>query len=469
MKTILFYSRSLQCKFYYLIGSKLKNNYKIIYLVQNNKEEELLIKFGCKCKIYNIQKYFNKNWNNTELLKSINLNFIESNLNISSLWQIFYTDRFLVEFNLNDALKLIKLHVSLFSEIFSKENPRLFVNEEIAIFSSYLMYFFCKKYSSKYLGLSNPRQIGDKKTAFVKDFKNNFYLLDLLYVQNNFSNNELKEAEQFISNFRSKALIPPYMLSGTFSKIKPSLYKSIYFLLQYLYHSLKAHDKADYMLYYQKNIHLQRSFSYFKYKLQRKYYQKSIDDEKYYLFPLHFQPEASTLVAAPNYEKQLFAMDLISKKIPVGSVLYVKEHYSLLGHREMSFYKSLKKYPNVRLINPHEDNHRLIKNSLGVITLTGTAGWEAILYSVPVFVLGNVFYRSFRYTNVVDNINDLSHIIKNHKTKNISEKEYKIELVKYVSSYLHSSIDGVSYLNSQDLHDDENINKISLAISNELK
>ena len=141
-----------------------------------------------------------------------------------------------------------------------------------------------------------------------------------MYNDDSFTEEQLLEARNFISNFRSKALIPPYMLSGSFSKVKPSLFKSFYFFLQYLYHSLKVHDKADYMAFYQKNIHLKSSAFYIKYKFQKKYYQNPRDDEKYFLFPLHFQPEASTLVAAPNFEKQMYAMDLISKNIPIGRI-----------------------------------------------------------------------------------------------------------------------------------------------------
>ena len=119
-----------------------------------------------------------------------------------------------------------------------------------------------------------------------------------------------------------------------------------------------------------------------------------MEKDKYVLFPLHFQPEASTIVCAEKYEKQLFFIDSWAKSLPADTKLYVKEHYAVLGHRDISFYKELKKYPNVRLINPWTDTQDLIKHAQAVTTLTGTAGWEAMLHKKPVFIGGNIFFDS---------------------------------------------------------------------------
>jgi capsule polysaccharide export protein KpsC/LpsZ len=47
---------------------------------------------------------------------------------------------------------------------------------------------------------------------------------------------------------------------------------------------------------------------------------------------------------------------------------------------------------NVRLIYPHVSSRALIAASQGVVTITGTAGVEAMLLNKPVVVLGDVFY-----------------------------------------------------------------------------
>ena len=58
----------------------------------------------------------------------------------------------------------------------------------------------------------------------------------------------------------------------------------------------------------------------------------------------------------------------------------------------LRFYKIIKKLPNVKILSPNTDLKRLIKNSEGLITITGTAGFEAIFLGIPVYCLGNPFY-----------------------------------------------------------------------------
>ncbi|MBN1183544.1 MAG: hypothetical protein JXB49_14740 [Bacteroidales bacterium] len=467
--TIILYARSLQCKLYGLVGLELEKSYNTIYLVNRDDEQSILEELKCKGRIYNLQDYIRRNFCNTSLLNNINLEEFEDDYDIASLWQIFYTDRFLNKYSLQDSERFMKLHIALFNELFFDNRPDILVNEEIALFSSYILFFYCQKHKSKYLGLSPPRHIGDKKVAFVHNDKNNYYLLDNLYALDNFSQDQLNEARQFIRLFAEQEMIPPYLLGGVFSKKEPDIIQSFLSLLKYFYSFIKRPEKADYTQYHIRHFYIRKAMFFPKYLIQKRYYQKPDYSKKYYYFPLHYQPEASTLVYAPNFEKQVYALDLIAKKIPIGSILYVKEHFSVIGHRSMSFYRALKKYPNVSMISPWESSHKLIKHSLGVITLTGTAGWEAILYGVPVFILGNVFYKSFKYANSIENINDLSYALKNSKTKNLEKEKYDLELLKYVSAYIFSSKDGICYLGSKELLDSKNVHSIYEAIVSQME
>ena len=86
-----------------------------------------------------------------------------------------------------------------------------------------------------------------------------------------------------------------------------------------------------------------------------------------------------------KYEKQLFFIDSWAKSLPADTVLYVKEHYAFLGNRDPHFYEELKQYPNVVIVDPWESSRKLIENAVAVTTLTGTAGWEAMLLRKPVW------------------------------------------------------------------------------------
>ncbi len=167
----------------------------------------------------------------------------------------------------------------------------------------------------------------------------------------------------------------------------------------------------------------------------------NISQDVYFLYPIHMQPEASTLVLAKYYVDQLATIVNISKTLPLGVYLYVKEHKSALGERFLSFYNQLKKYPNIKLI-PHDENtFNLIKHSKGVITLSSTVGWEALFYKKPVLVLGDVFYNGTGLTKKILSFDELSKevnlVIK--KENQYLETDHELRLAYFYNCLLKKS------------------------------
>ncbi len=117
--------------------------------------------------------------------------------------------------------------------------------------------------------------------------------------------------------------------------------------------------------------------------------------ERYLLFPIHYQPEASTLIRGLYYLDQPTLIDDIAKSLPVGTRLYVKEHYANRGRRPASFYYRIRSTHSVRLLGPDASAWDLIQGSDGVITITSRMGWEGILAEKPVFTFGETFYNCF--------------------------------------------------------------------------
>jgi hypothetical protein len=115
--------------------------------------------------------------------------------------------------------------------------------------------------------------------------------------------------------------------------------------------------------------------------------------EPYVLYPIHYQPEASTLVQAPMYLDQVQLLEDVAKSLPVGYRLYVKEHVSNRGRRPLEFYQAIRKIPAVRLLGPDEDTWALIQNAGAIAVITGTMGWEGLLFGKPVVTFGDVFYN----------------------------------------------------------------------------
>jgi hypothetical protein len=120
-------------------------------------------------------------------------------------------------------------------------------------------------------------------------------------------------------------------------------------------------------------------------------FEKPVAGERFVLFPLHFQPEATTLVQAPLYLDQLALLRDIATTLPAGLRLYVKEHVSSRGRRPLGFYEGIRAIPAARLLGPDEDTWSLIREAAAVAVITGTVGWEGLLFGKPVVTFGDVF------------------------------------------------------------------------------
>jgi len=57
------------------------------------------------------------------------------------------------------------------------------------------------------------------------------------------------------------------------------------------------------------------------------------------------------------------------------------------------FYNRIVSLPNVQLISITSSNFDLIDNSKTVVTITGTAGWEAVVRGKPVLIFGHAWYK----------------------------------------------------------------------------
>ena len=134
--------------------------------------------------------------------------------------------------------------------------------------------------------------------------------------------------------------------------------------------------------------------------------EKPRDNELFLFFPLHMQPEATTLPCGGVFENQLIIIKMISRYLPKNTYLYVKEHpvywtrknnlESIKEARNIEYYEEIKKLKNVRLIDHSVNSLDLIDKSKGLVTVTGTAGFEAIFKMKPVIVFGNIYYNQFK-------------------------------------------------------------------------
>ena len=163
-------------------------------------------------------------------------------------------------------------------------------------------------------------------------------------------------------------------------------------------------------------------------------FENPVPGEKYILYPLHFQPEAATLIYGKWYNNQLHLLENLVRSLPVGYKLYVKEHSYGYGNRSLKFCKEIRKYANVRLITPHVNSLELIEKASLIVTITGTPGWESLMFQKPPLIFGNIFYDIFDCAHKVEKIEDLPEMIRNLLDQKINHEEILIILAAMLKS-----------------------------------
>jgi len=135
---------------------------------------------------------------------------------------------------------------------------------------------------------------------------------------------------------------------------------------------------------------------------------------QYIYYPLHVEPESTTMILSEHMTNQLSLIEHLSKNLPAGWKLLVKEHIPMLGRRPAGFYKRIRHIPDVHMISPFEDTFTLIKNAKIVCVLSGTAGWEAIQLGIPIIIFGKAQYLGIKEGFIqCENIFNLDKYIQN--------------------------------------------------------
>ena len=116
----------------------------------------------------------------------------------------------------------------------------------------------------------------------------------------------------------------------------------------------------------------------------------ALDDEpsSFIYFPLHVDPEASTMVLSPWHTDQLAVIEALAKAAPAHMRVVVKEHSPMLGRRPRGFYRQIARMPRVALLGPSHSTFDLIEKAALTAVITGTAAWEALLLDKPVLIIG---------------------------------------------------------------------------------
>lgn len=233
---------------------------------------------------------------------------------------------------------------------------------------------------------------------------------------------------------------PDYMKSNGLSNVSLSRLaskKNIRKAIKLISASLRGHSLYDYAngspvgaLKKAVRVGLKRklnaSFAQ-KFYLSEKELARLTQQDTFYVYPIHYHPESSTSVLAPNYTDEFHNILNISNALPFGTYLYVKDHASAVGVQDRAFYRRVSALPAVKLISPNQNIKKLITLSKGVITVNSTAGYEALMLGKPVYLLGRVFYEEFANVHKLTNFSDITSSIQ----KSPQHKDVAVDVIAY--------------------------------------
>lgn len=247
-------------------------------------------------------------------------------------------------------------------------------------------------------------------------------------------------------------LVPPEgsrQVFENFKKIRSTkslLKKFLVGSYNHFYHKLKSLK--------QKNFNLRPSYlsfirEYF-FELYSGYYLNkiSVDDiskipGKKILFMLPKEPEYTVQSLARDFANVHAIIMQIAWSLPADTTLLIKEH-SRLGFRKIKFYEDLKKFDNIKFVNPFLRGIDLMKYCDAGATIVGTIGLECgflgkkcLIFSkrVEYFFLSNIVY--------VENLYNLKNSLQKllQKTNEKQKALFQNEVKKYYETIKNLSFD----------------------------
>jgi len=132
--------------------------------------------------------------------------------------------------------------------------------------------------------------------------------------------------------------------------------------------------------------------------------EKMKKNEKYIFYPLVFDPDAGGNSARHILDSQLLIIECISKALPTGWKLYVKEHplyynldcqelfyyyVNIETYRNEEFYDSILQNSNVRLIDINTSSHDLVNNAECVAMMQGTIMLDVLNNNKPLLLFSD--------------------------------------------------------------------------------
>lgn len=457
METIILFSRCNLVHLYGKIGPHLEKKINVIHIAYSDYEQKILeVQYNVK-DILNFKKgvsTFISKALDYKLINEIDKVIIKESKDRFSLNSAIQSDRTFDYLSYEDSLILTQAYYCYWKNIFETRSVNYILHEPTSLYFNHIASLLGKQYGVRYLSQISTYGLYPNNYIIVSGDDSYAEELQINLKEDNLNFDSLS-IEKFLQSFREDE-------TAFFSQIEPKNKKLINVIsisFRILFSSIKNKILAlkernkllNHVEYYINKSNtgidlLKKTWETFLFIK----YDKVNSNDKYFYYPLHLEPEAVVLYWGDGiYKNQVKLIENIAAQLPPFSYLYIKDHPHAGYYRDYIDYKRIKAIPNVKLINPLVSGKFLIKTCIGVITISGTSGFEALLLNKQVYTFGNCFYNISNQVIRINNIRELREII----YKNINRTFKKEDLITFLAAYLRSCHEGfVNYfLNYVDL------------------
>ncbi len=448
METIVFFSRCELVNLYGRISKLLPQEYKILHIAYSDKEEEVLKdKYSVKA-VINFQKEIRKILNGEryepDLCNNIDKLIIEQSEDRFNLNGAIQYDRTFQNMSYQQCLILTQAYYKFWYQLINCHKVTYLIHEMVSLFFNQIAALICKGLSASYI--THIQVYGENENNFliVSGHDGSSEELMLNMELDKLSIDQKCRVDDFLIQFRSdsKTFFNKYSQNNTFLTTIISSFKiGLISLRNKVFLSFKGLKyPADHL-----KIYLLKELSLFQ-ELKKKWglfflrYDKYDKELNYYYYPLHLEPEAVVLYWGDGiYKNQVKLIENIAAQLPPNCYLFVKDHPHANAYRDIEDYMKIKRIPNVKLLDPNISGKYIINNSIGVITINGTSGFEAILLNKQIYTFGNTFYNSCKRVKYIKNVRDLKHELYSNINKSYSDDD---DLYNFVYGFLESTHKG---------------------------
>ena len=153
---------------------------------------------------------------------------------------------------------------------------------------------------------------------------------------------------------------------------------------------------------------------FWKLKIYKKYKKITKDfklPENYIYFPLHYQPERTTLPEGEVFHNQIYALKILLKSLPKDMVVVAKEHpstFSNMCHWKYRWPEYYLEDENLLWAPINLESGNLLKKCRVVASINGSVGFEALLLKKKVVFFADNIFKLFPNVHFYLNIKNLN-------------------------------------------------------------